>query len=482
MPQIKVLLIMISFFLSSFISCQYSFKVSVTPDDGFVYYNGDIIANNTTITASQPSLTVHAYRDGYNPMTVFFSSGSPFSVANAVITLSKKTYRITVDVIEGVSEAIIDGRVHGTTPLTLRLTQGRHSLVLKRNDYPDAETYLDVSSDKRYTFRQKENPSLGRQIGIFPCGSQPKQVIFSPDNNYLFIVLLDGKGFQIFDVKHLEMTAYVDVGQHTRYKSFVEGLFIKETHSFIVSQMTTGKLIEYNLQDVFHTELKRIIDSHGRWPKFFAYSPVLRKLAVSNWTSNDVSIIDYASGNLERKLGPIVVPRGIAWSSDGKFLYICSFDGGRFYKYDTESWKELAQVYRPSAAMRHVVLSSDNRMCYVSDMFHSLIYAVDAETFKVVHVYRVFNNPNSMEISPDDRYLYVSCRGPNNPKSYLLRSPVNGKIYIIDLKERKVLSKIDAGNQPTGLDLSSDGRILAFSNFRDDRNFELYDMSELTGY
>jgi DNA-binding beta-propeller fold protein YncE len=112
-------------------------------------------------------------------------------------------------------------------------------------------------------------------------------------------------------------------------------------------------------------------------------------------------------------------------------------------------------------------------------MFHSEIYEFDADTLKILKTYKVFDNPNTIELSSDDRYLFVSCRGPNNPKSYLMRSPKDGKTYIIDVLKQELTAVIDGGNQPTGLDISGNGKYLAFSNFRDDNNIDIYDISEL---
>lgn len=38
------------------------------------------------------------------------------------------------------------------------------------------------------------------KVGVFPCGKEPKQVVFSPDNRYVFLPLLNDKGVDIFSV------------------------------------------------------------------------------------------------------------------------------------------------------------------------------------------------------------------------------------------------------------------------------------------
>ena len=71
--------------------------------------------------------------------------------------------------------------------------------------------------------------------------------------------------------------------------------------------------------------------------------------------------------------------------------------------------------------------------------------------------------------------FFVSCRGKNNHVDYTLRSLENGKICRIDTETMKVIKSFEGGNQPTGLDISLDGKILCFSNFQDG-NIELYNI------
>ena len=79
----------------------------------------------------------------------------------------------------------------------------------------------------------------------------------------------------------------------------------------------------------------------------------------------------------------------------------------------------------------------------------------------------VYSHPNTIQLSPDNRYLYVSCRGPNNPKSYLIKGFHMGRIYVIDTVSLEIQEFWEGGNQCTGLDVSHDGSKIVFSDFLD---------------
>lgn len=308
------------------------------------------------------------------------------------------------------------------------------------------------------------------KIGSYKCGRQPKQVLFSPDSKYILMPLLDDNGFDIFSVEEKKIIKRINPPNAAKF-GFAEGLFIPEKKTFLVSQMTTANVYEYSYPDF---KLIRTIPTGGNWSKFIAFSSQKQLLAVSNWVSNDVSIIDYKTGECIKMISTGAAPRGLYFIEGGKTIISLSFDDGLIEKLDVETGKQLAVIKVADAAMRHIVLNNDNTKAYVSDMYHRLVYEVNLNTFKITAQTQVFNNPNTIKLYKD-RWLFVSSRGPNNKEDYTKRSPENGKIQIIDTQTMKVVQAFEGGNQPTGLDISPDGKYLCFSNFQDE-NIELYEI------
>jgi DNA-binding beta-propeller fold protein YncE len=130
-------------------------------------------------------------------------------------------------------------------------------------------------------------------------------------------------------------------------------------------------------------------------------------------------------------------------------------------------------VVETGGAPRHIVVDSDDQYAYVSDMGIGSIWVYDLAENTIAGRVAVWYNANTIDLSPDDRYLYVSTRGPNNPLGYRYRSLRDGRIYVVRTADRRVTEVIPGTNQPTGLDVSPDGRLLAFSNFQDN-TVELY--------
>ena len=100
-------------------------------------------------------------------------------------------------------------------------------------------------------------------------------------------------------------------------------------------------------------------------------------------------------------------------------------------------------------------------------MYRGSIYVINPVDDKVIKEIPVDSKLNTAKLTPDGKYLFVSSRGPNNPETYLKKGPKFGKVFIIDTATLEIIEWIWGRNQPTGLDISPDGKYMAFTNFLD---------------
>lgn len=459
-----------------FISCNYRIIINTFPDDAMIKVDNIEVKSNSVFKSKNKKIDVLINREGYEEYKETFLNKTLFNINKYSVNLKPKNFSISFSTVDNKSKISIDNEEILSLPLKTNLTYGEHSIKLLQKDYDTQEFKIFVSGDTNYKFRhQKKIISKNIKLtplGIIDCGKQPKQVNFSFDDKYIFVSLLDDYGFDIINVKDLSLYKKIKV-ENSDKKGYVEGLFIDKYKSFFISQMTTGYIYEFNVEDYEEIKYIRKIHINGLWPKVIAYSEKKGLIAVSNWCSNDISIIEYTSGNIIKKIENIVVPRGIVFSNDGNYLYITSFEGGKIFKYNIDEWKMVEKISNKGAP-RHIVLNKDNTLCYVSDMASNSVYEIDTNNFKILNTFKVYNNPNTIDITPDDKYLFVSCRGPNNPEGgYLEKSLENGKIIIIDCEKKEIIGEIEGGLQPTGLDISNNGKIFAFSNFQSN-NVEIY--------
>jgi sugar lactone lactonase YvrE len=167
-------------------------------------------------------------------------------------------------------------------------------------------------------------------------------------------------------------------------------------------------------------------------------------------------------------LRTVPTPRGLYPTPDGRRLYVAGFDGGDLARIDLGSGRSKVLLHT-GGAMRHLVGDPQRGLLYADDMAAGQTYVVDLASERVRRHARTDHAPNTIDLSPDGRVLYVSNRGRNGARGYYLPGPEWGSVLAVDAASGRPLDAIVGGNQTTGLDVSPDGRLLAFSDFLDNR-------------
>lgn len=157
-----------------------------------------------------------------------------------------------------------------------------------------------------------------------------------------------------------------------------------------------------------------------------------------------------------------------------KSLYVSNYSTGALHRIDVDSLKLADTIPGPKkGALRHLALDEERQILYASEMMWRRINVYDLAQKKLLKQIVVDSNPNTIALSPDRKYLFVSCRGPNSKDGYLERSPRSGRLYLIDCQINEVLEYRVLGNQPTALAVHPSGEFVAVSNFRD-KNIEVF--------
>jgi len=346
------------------------------------------------------------------------------------------------------------------TPFTGTVLGGRLRLTLVHPGYNRLSEPLLLDRDR--SLRRWLDPAglLHHKLAVVATGPAPKQVAFTPDGRELWVTLLGGHGMQVFDAATLRRKAEVRLGQH----GAVEVVFSRDGRTVYASQMESASVFEI---DRSTHRVRRQMPTKGVWSKVMALSPDEKTIYVANWVSNDVSEIDLVSGRVRRLLPTVQTPRGLYASPDGRRLYVAGYGRGELAYLDLGTGRSTTLLHT-GGAMRHLVGDPAHGRLYADDMGTDETFVVDLRTTEVRKLARTDSTPNTIDLSPDGRVLYVSNRGRNG-SNYYLPGPEWGSVLAIDTRTGRVLDAIVGGNQPTGLDVSPDGRTLAYSDFLDDR-------------
>ncbi len=346
---------------------------------------------------------------------------------------------------------------------SVRLPVGRTQMVVEAAGFQSSSQGIVIAAGMG-PLRHRLDPDgqLHRWAWEASTGSNPKQVAFTPDGAELWVPLLGSRGVDVFRTK--DGTKITTVGLGNQHGA-VEVIFNRAGTRAFVSQMQTALVIEI---DTATKRVLRRMTTGGNWTKVLALSPDEATIYAANWVSNDISVIDLKSGRLIKRIPTVKTPRGLALDVAGERLFVAGFDGGEIQRI-TLSSEDKKILFRTGGAMRHMVVDAATNRMYADDMGTNQTYVVDLATEKVSPLGRVDSHPNSIDLNPDGRFLYVSNRGANNAKGYNLPGPEWGSVLVLDTATGQPVDAIIGGNQTTGLDVSSDGRLVAFTDFLDNR-------------
>jgi YVTN family beta-propeller protein len=349
----------------------------------------------------------------------------------------------------------------GRSPFTAEVPEGVATVSITRRGRQPLERRLAVERDRQVRWWLDPRGQLHHKVTQFRTGSAPKQVAFTPDRRELWVTLLGGPGVEVFRPRTGRRLATIDLGDH----GAVEVIFTADGATAYVSQMESASV--YEIDTTTH-EVTRQVSTEGSWTKVLALSSDESTLYASNWSSNDVSEIDLVSGEVVRRLPTVATPRGLFVTPDGNALYVAGFDGGQLQRIDLrDGSSEILES--TGGAMRHLVGDPTRGRLYADDMGADAVFVHDLGRRRVRRLTATDEKPNTIDLGADGRVLYVSNRGENNAESYYLPGPEWGSVLAFDAATGEPLDAIVGGNQTTGLDLSVDGRLLAFSDFLDNR-------------
>lgn len=361
----------------------------------------------------------------------------------------------------------------GKTPWKGKLPAGYTKVIFFKAGYNSLpKTFLVENPVNLKTWLDPKGQIL-HCLNIFKCGGSPKGVSFTPDNKEIWVTLLGNRpAIRVFETASNKKLADIFLGKH----GAVEITFSSDGKKAYASQMETASVYEI---DTLTKKVTRVFKTESSWSKVVALSADGKTLYVSNWCGNDVSEIDLKTGRLKRRLPTVKTPRGLYPTNDGKYLYVAGFEKGEIEKINLKTGKGKI-IFRRGSAVRHLVADEKRKILYASDLGKDCVWKVDLKTDRVRLFAQTDHKPNTIDLTPDGKVLFVSCRGANNPKSYYLPGPEWGSVLVFDTVSGKPLDAVIGGNQCTALDVSFNGKLLIFSDFLDGtlRLYEIPDYSQ----
>jgi YVTN family beta-propeller protein len=350
------------------------------------------------------------------------------------------------------------------------LESGDRELLLLADGYVARKLALSVSASGTMPCVEEKLERCGSPLafkGQSSTGLRPKSVSYTPDGHFFILPLLSGRGADIFDAQTLALAGRLEPpSQYAKAEGFVESAFFPALREIWISQMHNSMIHVFDLDSFAY---KTSFPSGGSYPKVIAASADGERAYISNWVSEDISIVETRTRKLLARVRMDGTPRGLAPSPDGRFLYIACFSNGALFRLRLDDLRLETIHSADRGAKRHIVLDPIRDRLYVTDMDRGSLFVIEAESGRLIVEIALGANPNGCVLSPDGRIVYTCTRGPNGEDGYEKKGPLAGELIAIDAERLVVIARQWGGSQPTGLAVSPDGKRIVFTDFLDHR-------------
>ncbi len=311
----------------------------------------------------------------------------------------------------------------------------------------------------------------------------------------------------VVDAEHKAVSGIIDVDFVKSVPDQPHNIQIKNGYLY-VTLITTGRLLKYNLNTLV---LVGSVDGL-EVPGMINISPDGKKAYVSKSSTatgeyNVIYVVDTETMTRENDiiLPVFGLPHAIALSNDGTILYAANLTKDRISIMNTSTGDHIDDIVLASGSVlihepMHIYLSPDNNYLYINCRKSSKMLVVDTQTKTIVQEITIQNHPmqsavssdgnriytvshhhpviteitktgniwsitNEFEspyfhhlygadLSPDGRYLYVTCANDTDDFKPGYRLPGQTRsalLCVYDTQTREIVRILDSGSYATGI-------------------------------
>lgn len=213
----------------------------------------------------------------------------------------------------------------------------------------------------------------------------------------------------------------------------------------------------------------------GDLPLNIALSPDKKLAAVTNNGQSDqtIQLIDIEN---EKVLDSIIIAKawlGLTFSNDGKYIYASGGNDNRIIKYSVINNKlagadtiTIGKPWPERISVAGLAVDDARKLLYTVTKENNSLYVIDLQQKKVLSKHSLGGEGYTCLLSPDKKTLYISCWGCD-------------KVILFDTKLQKITGNIPVGDNPNDMCITSGGKYLFVAN-ANDNNVSVIDCSKIS--
>jgi DNA-binding beta-propeller fold protein YncE len=208
------------------------------------------------------------------------------------------------------------------------------------------------------------------------------------------------------------------------------------------------QLSVYNYKDSSKKNICIPLIKTGSTPKVIAKTSNDSFLLVSNWHSQNISVLKIADSfstptKLVKNIPVTAIPRGIVVDDKNNKTYVAIMGGSTITVINNKTWS-IEKNIQVAANPRHIVMDTSGHL-FVSYNLLNQIACIDIATGKTLFKDSTHLKPRTIVLSKNKQFLFVTCYEGNMMD-----------VFKIEKDSFKKLYSLSCPGKPVGIDLYED--------------------------
>lgn len=260
-------------------------------------------------------------------------------------------------------------------------------------------------------------------------GHNPHEIVLTPDRRFAYVsnYAPPGNTVSVIDTVRREHIAQIPTGAYTRIHG---AAMAPDGRCAYFTAGQTGFVVEV---DTATNAVARALPTQGGISHMVLVTPDARRLVTANIKTQDVSVLDRATGELVTRIPCGPGCEGIGFTPNGRCLWALNQEAGSITVIDTDTLEPIETFACPGMPVR-VRFTPDGARALVSSWAeHGELVVLDTATHVEMARLTVGRRAIGLELSPDARRAFVGCEYDDG-------------VHVVDLDTLTVTGRFFTGN------------------------------------
>ncbi|MFH1265939.1 MAG: cytochrome D1 domain-containing protein [Planctomycetota bacterium] len=275
------------------------------------------------------------------------------------------------------------------------------------------------------------NPSTLEILQTIATGPNPHEIVIMPDQRFAYLsnYAPPGNSISVIDLVRRKHVLQIPTGKYTRIHG--TAMAPDGKHAYFTAGQT-GFVVEV---DTKTNEVTRGIPTHGKISHMLLVSPGGERIYTANIVSENVSVIDRASGELITQVPCGKGVEGMAFTPDGKHLWAANQTGGSITIIDLATHRPI-ETFACAGMPVRIHFTDDGRTALVPNWTkEGQLTIIDATRHTEIKRISVGGYAIGVEIAPDGKRAFVGCEHSDG-------------LHVVDMETLTVEAVIKTGDGP----------------------------------